>query len=496
MNNPLPMPAAKGSDALMHDEVPYFRPVHQICQRQVVTCQPGENLVDVVKTMRDKNISSVVVCDEGGAPIGIVTDRDLRNKVVPSDKAPGSFLVQDVMNSPLTTIGEHDVLYEALYRMSNQGIHRLVVVDSEGALNGIITDTDILRMQSHSPHQLVRDIERARSIEDLSALHTRIQDLVVHLSGTTTPVRDMVKLIANLNDQILLRLVTLVKREQFPNLARGYAFVVMGSEGRCEQTLSTDQDNAILYADDLDEDEVREIEAFSHTLIDHLISIGVPPCPGGIMAKNKAWRRSRSEWLKELDRWLITPSPENIPNASMFTDIRTLHGDQSLEKQLKQHIYKRLAENKLFLMRMAENMLRFQPPLGWRGKIKTGAQGAGRGQVDLKKGGIFALTDGIKALALEAGALDGGTHQRLQMLVRKGVLAKDQAGDLEESFDFLVLMRLRGQVRDIEKGKTPGNTVMLDELSQMEQGKLRIAFEDVAKFQRFISSHFNLGLLR
>ncbi|MCG5499353.1 DUF294 nucleotidyltransferase-like domain-containing protein [Ectothiorhodospira lacustris] len=480
----------------MNDENQFFRPVGEICQRQVVTCRPGEGLVDVVKVMKEKNISSVVVCDDAGAPIGIITDRDLRNKVVPSGRDPVSFKVADVMNSPLTTIREEDVLYEALYRMSRQHIHRLVVVDDDGALNGIITDTDILRMQNHSPHQLVRDIEKAGTPEDLKVLHTRIQDLVVRLSGTTTGIQDLVKLIAHLNDQILLRLIHLVRESHFPDLPKGFAFVVMGSEGRSEQTLSTDQDNAIVHADDLSDDEIKRIEAFSKVLIDHLIEIGVPPCPGGIMASNPAWRRSLSGWYKELDQWLTTPSPQNIPNVSMFADIRTLYGDASLERKLKAHIYHRLAENRLFIMRMAENMIRFAPPLGWLGKIKTGTQGAPRGEVDLKKGGIFAITDGIKALALELNALDGGTHQRLKALVKQGVLKQDQAGDLQESFDFLVLMRLRAQVRSVERGNKPDNCAALQQLSQMEQVKLKIAFEDVSKFQSFISGHFNLNLLR
>ncbi|MFP4079343.1 MAG: DUF294 nucleotidyltransferase-like domain-containing protein [Ectothiorhodospira sp.] len=476
----------------MHQEMPYFRPVSEICRRKVVTCLPGENLVDVVKNMREHNISSVVALDERGRPAGILTDRDLRNKVIPSGRDPSAFSVEEVMTRPLETIGEADALYEALYRMSSRGIHRLVVTGPEGDLRGILTDTDILRMQSHSPQQLVRDIERSGSVEDLREMHTRIQDLILHLSGTTTPVAEMVRLIARLNDHILLRLIQLLVKQAFRDLPRGFAFVVMGSEGRMEQTLSTDQDNAILYADGLQEEQVDRIREFSEALIDALVKIGVPPCPGGIMARNAAWRRSLPDWIHELDRWLTTPSPKNIPNASMFTDLRTLYGDPSLERQVKQHIYRRLDENKLFVMRMAENMQRFSPPLGWRGRIKTGRGG----EVDLKKAGIFALTDGIKALALEAHALDGGTHQRVQTLVKQGVLEREQAGDLLESFDFLVLMRLRGQVRAIEGGQRPGNSVRLSELSQMEQGKLRIAFEDVARFQRFIASHFNLGLLR
>ncbi|MBN9423666.1 MAG: CBS domain-containing protein, partial [Candidatus Accumulibacter sp.] len=305
-------------------------------------------LVDVVRVMREKNISSVVVV-EGGEPLGIFTDRDLRNKVVAAGCNPGELEVRAIMNAPLAVIGEDDQLYQALYRMSRQKIHRLGVVDAAGRLAGIITDTDILRLQSHSPHQLVLDIEKARNLDDLKALHARIQALVLHLSGTGIATRDMVRLIAHLNDQILLRLIGLLRAERFADLPSGFAFVVLGSEGRGEQTLSTDQDNAIVYADDLGADAIARIEAFSHALIEGLIAIGVPPCPGGIMARNAEWRRSLGEWRSQLDRWLMAPTPENIIACGTFVDIRTIDGDPAFERTLKAHLYERVKENRLYL---------------------------------------------------------------------------------------------------------------------------------------------------
>lgn len=482
----------------MAEENQFFRPVKDFCQRSVVTCAPGDALVDVVRVMREKNISSVVVV-EGGEPLGIFTDRDLRNKVVAAGCNPGELEVRAIMNAPLAVIGEDDQLYQALYRMSRQKIHRLGVVDAAGRLAGIITDTDILRLQSHSPHQLVLDIEKARNLDDLKALHARIQGLVLHLSGTGIATRDMVRLIAHLNDQILLRLIGLLRAERFADLPAGFAFVVLGSEGRGEQTLSTDQDNAIVYADDLGADAIARIEAFSHALIEGLIAIGVPPCPGGIMARNAEWRRSLGEWRSQLDRWLMAPTPENIIACGTFVDIRTIDGDPAFERTLKAHLYERVKENRLYLMRMVENTLRFEPPLGWFGKIKGESKGERPGMLEIKKAGIFALTDGIKALAIEAGLLDGSSMQRLEALRAAGALGKlGEMGleNLEESFDFLVLMRLRCQVEAIRAGRTPDNYVALDQLNAMEQGRLRIALEGVVKFQTFLRHHFSLHLMR
>jgi CBS domain-containing protein len=262
-----------------------FQPVGSFCSRDVVTCDADESLVAVAAVMRSRNISSVVVKD-GGIPTGIVTDRDLRNKVVARGVDPTTLTARDIMNAPLITVDEQEFLFEALYLMSKHAIHRVCVLDAERHLVGIITDSDILKLQARSPQQLIRGIEEAATIEDLRPLHKRVQELVVHLVGAGASTPDLVRMIAHLNDRILIRLITLLRTSRYPDLTERFAFIVLGSEGRREQTLSTDQDNAIVYADDLSAGELARLEAFSAELIDNLIAIGVPPCPGGIMASS------------------------------------------------------------------------------------------------------------------------------------------------------------------------------------------------------------------
>ncbi|HCZ14544.1 MAG TPA: DUF294 nucleotidyltransferase-like domain-containing protein [Accumulibacter sp.] len=479
----------------MAEEGQFFRPVKDFCQRKVVTCGPDDPLVDVVRIMREKNISSVIVC-ENKLPSGMMTDRDLRNKVVASGADPSALVVREIMNSPLSVIGEDDLLYEALYRMSRRKIHRLAVVDGKGRLSGIITDSDIIRLQSHSPQQLVLDIENATDIDEVKAVYERIQGLVLHLSGSGTNTRDMVRMIAHLNDQILLRLIALMRADRFADLPDRFAFVVLGSEGRGEQTLLTDQDNAIVYGDELNANQIDRIEEFSKVLVDSLITIGIPPCPGGIMAKNKEWRRSIGKWHEQLDRWLQTPTPKHVLSCGTFVDIRTIYGDPSFERDLKAHLYQHVQRDKLFLMRMVESTLRFAPPLGWFGKVKGESGGEHSGMLEIKKAGIFAISEGVKALAIQAGKLEGSTHQRLEALVKDKVVNQKMADNIAENFGFLVLMRLRGQVEAVREGRTPDNYIPLARLNMMELGRLQIALKGVEKFQEFIKAHFSLHLLR
>lgn len=477
----------------MADPNIFFLPVGEFCRWEVVTCSADDPLVSVAELMRRRNISSVVVCTDG-APSGIVTDRDLRNKVVAAGSDPNGLLVREVMNAPLISIGEGDFLFEALYRMSRHGIHRLVVVDKAGRLTGILTDSDILRLQTRSPQQLIRDIEEAESVAELKDLHRRIQDLVVHLVATGVATRDLVRMIAHLNDQLLLRLIGLLRSGAFADLPEKFSFVVLGSEGRQEQTLTTDQDNAIIYADNLGKEDVARIEAFAKELIDQLIAIGVPPCPGGIMASRPEWRRSLGAWTRVIDQWLANAVPENVLKGSMFFDLRTLSGDPALEERLRAHIHARLKQDAAFLVRTAANVLRFKPPLGWFGRIRVEKDGEHRGQLDLKKAGIFAVTEGVKVLALEAGILKGGTRERLEALVAAEVLDRHLVDDLEASFNFLVFLRLRSQVTAIHANRPPDNYLALDQLNHMERGRLRLALEQVASFQDVLRLHYQLDL--
>ncbi len=469
-----------------------FLTVGNYCRREVITCTPSDLLKDAAATMQRRNISSLVVCTTGEPPVGILTDRDLRNKVVAGGVDPGTLSVTQVMSSPVITIAEDAYLFEALHLISRHRIHRLVVTGPAGELAGIITDSDILRVQTHSPQQLVREIEEAANLEELKVLHQRVQELVRHLIGTGVHIRDLVRLIAHLNDRVVIRLIDLLRTGRFAGLSERCAFLVLGSQGRGEQTLTTDQDNALVYADGLPAVDVHRLEEFSRDLIESLMDIGVPSCPGGTMANNEQWRRSVDQWRSVLDRWFSTPTPEHIINLSMFSDLRMLSGDPSLELALKAHITGRLQGNEIYLGHMFANLLSFAGPLGWFGKIQT-EKGEHAGQIDLKRAGIFTITEGAKILALAHGVQETGTAQRIERLSEQGVLTQKEADDLTASFYALVHFRLHAQVDAMGAGRQPDNRIRLTELNRMEQERLKAALEGVRSFQEDMGRRYRLG---
>lgn len=477
----------------MYDLNYLFQPVGSYCRRNVATCRPQERLIDAAMLMSSQAISSLVVCDEG-KPVGIITDRDLRNKVVAKGVDPNQLTVAAIMTSPLITIGEQEFLFEALHRISRHGIHRIVVTGNGCGLVGIITDSDILRLQANSPQGLVRRIEEADTVASLRELHQEVQRLVSHLIGTGVPIREMVRLIAHLNDQILIRLIEILRSGPFQGMTDRFAFLVLGSEGRGEQTLTTDQDNALVYADDLTPAEIQQLIAFSEELISAVIQIGIPPCNGGIMANNAVWRMPISGWKQVLDSWVGSPTPEHILKMGMVADLRALTGDQTLEQELRHYITGCLKQNDTYMAHMLSNLLRFRVPLGWFGRIQT-EKGEYKGQLDLKKAGIFSITEGVKLLALYEGVQGGGTAERLQWLVEGQVLDQREGGDLLAAFHALVYFRLKSQVEAIREGRTPDNRVAHDRLNSMEQARLQVALERVRSFQETLKLKFRLGQL-
>lgn len=476
----------------MNESSFFFVKVKDICKTKVFTCNPSSTLSEIAKIMKEKNISGIIVT-ENDIPIGIITDRDFRNKVIAKGISPENLTVADIMSYPVVTVKEEDYIFEAIYKMTKQNIHRLVVVDEMGQLKGVITDTDIIKNQTNTPLYFIRELEYVNSLDDLKSIESKSINFLRYMQKSGIRTFDMVRFISHLNDSIILRAIEIIIKDNYLNIPSDYAFMVLGSEGRMEQTLKTDQDNAIVFDDNLNEEDKKKIESFSEKLISALIYIGVPECPGGIMAKNPFWRKSFSEWKKTLNNWITVPEPENTLNYSMFSDLRTIYGKIDFEKRLKEHILKLIQENRLFLAHLAKNVMRFPPPLSFFGNIKLEKTGQYKGAFDIKKAGIFPITEGIKILALDSGIIDGGTKTKIGKLIEKNVLPYDDLLEIETSFSFFVSMRLKSQLLELQRGKTPSNFVFLSDLNHIEKERLKIGFSAVKMIQGILKERYNLN---
>jgi CBS domain-containing protein len=451
---------------LLREESLFLARVREAYQKDTFTCKENITASHVALLMKEINVSGVIV-SHNDLPVGVVTDKDLRDKVLALGLDPTRVYVSSIMTEPLIAIKEDDFLSEAVYKMLKNNIHRLAVVDDAGSLLGVITDTDIIKFQTDTALYFMRDLEAARNVDDVKAINDKMIDYIEKLFKAEIKPKDLIRLISYLNDLIIVKVIKMLVESEFLKLPGKFAFLVLGSEGRMEQTLKTDQDNAIVYSDDLNKEELILLETFSVKLIESLVEIGFPSCPGGIMAKNLIWRKSLSGWGDTVKGWVSVPTPDNILNYSMFSDLRTVYGDLDLEKALKQRVVNVISRNHVFLAHMANNILRFKPPLNFMGGFK----------VEKK------------------GEHTGGTVDKISKLIGRGVVPDDALHEVEASLDFFIYLRLKSQIEQASKGLEPTNFIDPLKLNEVERERLKVGFSMVKAFQSFLADKYKVSSL-
>jgi CBS domain-containing protein len=481
-------------NSFLNDENYYFMPVGSACQSPAITCHPELGLVEMAGLMKSANISGIVVVDRE-TPVGIVTLRDLRNLIADAFDKIDTLTVREVMKSGLITIRTSDHLFKAIFLMAKHNIHRLVVVDEYDRLTGVITDTDLLRIQTRTPLYLVQEIESATTIEQLRLISSKMTDMLQYAVKTNADAQSLIQLITHFNDTFTQRLILILDCSQNVRLPLGAAFLAMGSEGREEQTLRTDQDNAIVFPDSFTPEQRGETQRFADHIVSALESVGIPLCPGNMMANNPEWCHSLSEWKQLTERWLSMPGPEETVHLGVFQDLRVLHGEKSFEDELHAHIFKTARSNSIFFPYMARNIVRFKPPIGMFGRLLVEKKGDQRGKLDLKKGGLFALTKGISLIALESGIMGGTTWSKLERLNHLHLISEQDLESIRDAFSFLIKMRLKKQLIALSSGMEPDNLVDPLTLTEREREDLRTALRGVETLLNLLNSRYQLELI-
>jgi len=346
-----------------------------------------------------------------------------------------------------------------------------------------------------SPPYLYQEIVEARSIDKLRELGVGMLDLVRLATRSDADIRSIVQLSSQFNDAITLRLIALLDSGEGICLPEGATYLALGSEGRGEQTLRTDQDSAIVFIDDLPPEKLRGVERFSTLLVEALEEIGVPRCPGNIMAGNPQWRHSLTEWKRLIDQWIGDPTPEHMLEFGMFQDLRPLHGNENLGTQLRNHIRAAVHDTPLFFPNMACHAVRFPSPLTMFGRIRVEHGGEQRGKIDIKKAGIFAITVGTSLLALDAGIIGGSTWEKLELLGKRGVLSPGDVKTIEEAFTFLVRVRLQWQLRERAVKVKPSNYINPLAMTDNERDQFRQALKGVKTFLRIMDHRYHLNFI-
>lgn len=454
--------------------------VGSLSRRSPIFVSAHTTIVEAAQLMRHEGISSVLVRSD---PDGIVTDRDLRNRVLAAELSPKTRIDQ-IMSGPLYTQPASVPVYGALLFMLEKNIHHLALT-REKQVVGIVTSRDLLRHQANSPFYLLRQLEQIDKLRDIGFYAGEIVKIVTTLSHGGLDVMQIGRFVTSLNDMLISRIISLVEEELGPP-PTAYAWIVFGSEGRMEQTILTDQDNALVY--DLHSPEAEQyFKLLAERVGEALLQAGFPPCPGGYMAKN--WCRPLADWQRLFQHWITIPEPQSLLDAAIFFDYRTVYGSLSLDSL--ENLLLEAGKNRRFLAQFARAALGFRPPLGWFQRIREED-----GHVNLKKGGIAPIVALARVYALEAHSRVRPTEERLQAAARQGTLSEDRANTLIQSFRFLSAIRMRDQLTDLREGRKPDNRIRMNEqLSVIERRHLKEAFVAIRQMQNAAAQRYQTDTL-
>ncbi|MDO5612165.1 MAG: DUF294 nucleotidyltransferase-like domain-containing protein [Paracoccus sp. (in: a-proteobacteria)] len=447
-----------------------------------LSCSPDTTVVQAAQQMRDAHVSSLGVTDAGGALIGIVTIRDMSNRVV-ADGMAGDTPVHAVMTANPITLSPASLGYDVLNLMLERRIGHLPVVES-GRFVGMITQTDLMRVQAVSASVLIREVADARNVAEMASVTRRIPELLLSLVASHQRHEVITRMITDIADAVTRRLLRLAEDRLGPPPA-AWLWAACGSQGRQEQTGVSDQDNCLILAEGADADDPYFAE-LARIVSDGLHECGYVYCPGDMMATNPRWRQPLPVWRSYFRGWIDKPSPEAQMLASVMFDLRAIGGDASLLDGLHTETLDMAARNSIFVAHMVSNSLKHRPPLGLIGGFATVRSGEHRNEIDMKMNGVVPITDLARVYALQGRLTAVNTRARLEAATESGVVSQTGGRDLIAAYDLIQTMRLEGQAAEVRAGKKPDNYLAPAALPDFERSHLRDAFVVVRGMQSAI----------
>ncbi|MDR5860786.1 cyclic nucleotide-binding/CBS domain-containing protein [Halomonas eurihalina] len=447
------------------------------CMRRPHLLARTATITEAVATLDAQHVDSLLVEGESGA--GMVTKTDLLNALV-LEKWPQNAPVRSIANFALVTARPDQYLFEALVAMTRHRVERIVVMEDATPV-GVVELTDALSHFSSRSHVVSLRVEQADDLASLSEASRLMPDLVRGLMAQGAKPRFVMGLLAALNGRIIGKTWDLLVDERYHGAS---CLMVMGSEGRGEQVLKTDQDNGLILEDDLawPERETR-MRAFS----DALLELGYPPCPGGIMVSNPQWIGGETQWRERIETWARRSDADSLMNLAILLDAQAMAGNPALLARLRDALFERCAGDEILLSHFARPVLRFSTPLTLFGSLKKPQHG-----IDIKKGGIFPVVHGVRVMALERNITVTSTLERLDALVADGRLEARFAEDLGEALSLFTELRLKQQLERLDGKEGEPDRVVVQELSSLERDLLREALHIVKDFKQRLTHRYHL----
>ncbi len=458
---------------------------------RVISASPQITIREAAQLMKQKLVSSLLIMNDKKL-VGIITDRDFRRRVL-AEGISDSEIIEKVMTPSPMCIDISCRLHDAQLKMMSEGVHHLPVLQDEVPV-GIITPRDIMRANNIEPLSLVRAINRAVNVDDISLAAEAIPALVVRLIERDVRAIEVGKIITTLTDSITRRLLFL-SEQKFGAPPCDYAWLAFGSQARQEQALGSDQDNGLLLPDGVSAEDANYFKDFAAFVNEGLFKCGMPYCPGEIMAKNEKWRLSLKGWKTCFTHWIEEPTPKAVMHSSIFFDMRHIAGNSSLTKDLRAFVLQRAKSNTIFLAMMCENALLTSPPLGFFKTFVLESDGDHNNTLNLKKRGTIPIVDIARNYALSAGVKSLNTIERLEAIEKAGKMSKEMAYSLIDAHEFIAGIRLEAQGKQFRAGLKTDNHLDPKELSSLVRHQIKDAFHVVRDAQSAMKVRFGGGVL-
>lgn len=448
------------------------------------------NLIEVTSIMQSQNTSHVLVCDNNSNPkrLGIFSTADLP-RAINTGLDLSTISVGDLATFGLITLRPEDAMGDALTTMLRHRIHRIVVADEQQVL-GVLESLDVFSFLSNHSHLILSQIEQSHSVEQLAHAAQQTTSMVQLLFKNGTDIGLIGRLVHEINLRLIARTWQLIAPVE---LLEKSCLLVLGSEARGEQFLRTDQDNAVIVADDYTDDDT--LKTACSTFSEYLGYLGYPPCPGNIMVSNPAWRGTSSEWKKRVHAWQNQPDGNNVLNLAIFLDAQCACGNVDLLHQIQKNMRQKAADNEWLLHRFAAPAVQFADSTSsWLHRVLT--RNSNQKPLNIKKSGIFPIVHGVRSLALKHGIQinSSSTAQRIDALIQHSVLQRDLGDALIHTLHFFMRLRLQNNLQQMEQERPVNAKVNLQHLSAMERDLLKDTLGVVRHFKNILRQRFKLDM--
>lgn len=452
--------------------------VGELLSGRPVACAPDTPIVEAARQMRQAGVSSIGIT-EGGRLIGLVTIRDMSNRVVAEGLEPRR-PVSEVMTADPVTLAPDALGYDVLTIMLERRVSHLPVVQ-DGRFVGMISQTDLTRVQAISAPGLIREVAQADYVAQMARVTARIPELLVQLFQARHRHEVITRMITDIADAVTRRLLNLAQQQMGPPPAP-FLWAACGSQGRQEQTGVSDQDNCLILAPGADPADPW-FDGLARFVTDGLHACGYVYCPGDMMATNPRWRQPVPVWQGYFRDWITHPSPEAQMLASVMFDLRPIGGEAALLEDLQRQTLDMAARNSIFVAHMVANALKHRPPLGLIGGFATIRSGEHRHRIDMKHNGVVPVTDLARIYALQGRINAVNTRARLEAAETRGVISPAGARELIAAYDMIQTTRLENQAHLVKAGRRPDNYLSPSDLADFERSHLRDAFVVVRGMQ-------------